>query len=361
MDYYQFEAEDLAADDYFKEWVCSPDEESDAFWNSFLRDYPERYYHIEEGRQLVLGLSGLDPVLVPSEQLSRIWSRVEATVSGPSLLDGRGSRRIIWTVAASILLVLGIGWTWLSRGLLGDDAPAGAVLSDSGAWVETVSGRNDEHALLLPDGSRVRLGSASKLRYPKQFDGDRREVYLTGEAFFEVTKNPKRPFLVYANGLVTKVLGTSFSIQARDHEPEVTVAVKTGRVSVYSARSPEKSNRDPETRGIVLMPNQKAVYLRETSTLSKTLVEKPEMQIHQSSAQARFVFEDAPAGRVFEALEKLYGVEVIFDEELLRNCTVTIDLDDEDLFQKLEVICRVLDLNYKLIDAQVIIYGNGCQ
>ena len=361
MDYYQFEAEDLAADDYFKEWVCTPDAESDAFWHAFLQDYPERYYHIEEGRQLVLGLNGLETVPVSSEQVSRIWSRLEDSVEGSGLWNGLPRFKIRWIAAASILLVLGIGWIWQSKGLLGTYSHSDAELSDPGIWTRTVSGKNQQQTIVLPDGSRVRLASESQLRYPHQFTGDRREVYLTGAAFFEITKNPKRPFLVYANGLVTKVLGTSFSIEARDHEPEVTVAVRTGRVSVYSARPAERSNKDPETRGIVLMPNQKAVYQRETAMLSKTLVEKPVIQIPKSSAQPRFVFEDAPAARVLEALEKLYGIEVVFDEELLKNCTVTIDLDEEDLFQKLEVICSVLDLNYKLIDAQVIIYGIGCQ
>jgi hypothetical protein len=72
------------------------------------------------------------------------------------------------------------------------------------------------------------------------------------------------------------------------------------------------------------------------------------------------VFDAAPAHQVFESLEKAYGIEVLFDEELLKNCSLTLNLSEENLYQKLEVICKVLGARYKVIDGQVIIYSNGC-
>ncbi|WP_332368633.1 DUF4974 domain-containing protein [Spirosoma telluris] len=74
-----------------------------------------------------------------------------------------------------------------------------------------------------------------------------------------------------------------------------------------------------------------------------------------------FGFDDASAAQVFDAIERAYGIDVIFDEEVMRYCTLTLSLNDEDLFQKLDVICKVLDAHYKLIDAQVVIYSKGCQ
>lgn len=64
---------------------------------------------------------------------------------------------------------------------------------------------------------------------------------------------------------------------------------------------------------------------------------------------------------MFEAIGSLYGIEVIYDEQMFKNCTLTVDLADETLYEKLEVICRVLEADYKLIDARVVITGKGCR
>lgn len=357
MNYYQFTAEDLAADDFFKAWVCAPTPEAEAFWRGFLREFPERYYQVEEARLLVTGLHRVASTDIPdeSERVAVLWQRIEAS------RRHRGRvlpmpRWLSWSAAASVALLLGLtSWWLLQRGAPVPNPPL--ARQDAGLWVESLSAPNQLMQIQLADGSVVRLSPNSRLRYRKAFGGLLREVYLTGEAFFEVRKNPKQPFVVYANGLVTKVLGTSFRIQARAEDPTVTVAVKTGRVSVYP-NQPSR-NRDPELRGLVLSPNQKVIYHRSAATMNKTLVERPSPVVAPQELQ-QFLFEDVPAARVFDAIERAYGVDVVFDEEMLADCTLTINLTDEDLFQKLAVICRVLDAHYKIIDAQVVIYGKGC-
>lgn len=358
MNYTQFNADDLAADDYFIEWVCSPTPETNAFWNRFLNDYPERYYQVEEGRQLVIGLQTIQHLPAAAEQVERIWGRIDETLSESRSVPLH--RRLIqqwgWQLAASMLLILGIGWAiWqqADERLL----PGWAVIHTDNEWVESVNEANQVMQVQLADGSRVELNKGGRLRYRKDLAGPLREVYLTGEAFFEVTKNPKKPFVVHANELITKVLGTSFRINAEAEAATVTVDVKTGRVSVYPDQ-PTKSH-DPESKGIVLTPNQKAVFQRERVALNKTLVEKPRLLVTQNQMQS-FVFEDASAAQVFGSLEKAYGIEVMFDEDVMSNCKITVNLNDEDLFQKLDVICRVLDAEYKLIEAQVVIYSKGC-
>jgi len=360
MNYEQFNAEDLAADDYFNEWVCSPTPETDAFWRQFLKDYPERYYQLEEARLLVVGLQTIQHRPASSQQVDRIWSHIEDTLEESRR---ESSLRQLtshwgWRVAASMLLLLGIGW--LFRGELDQRLLSGIAMTRTDTeneWVETLNEASQVLLVQLADGSKVELNKGGRLRYKKDLAGPLREVYLTGEAFFEVTKNPKKPFVVYANGLVTKVLGTSFRINASAEAATVTVDVKTGRVSVY----PNQLNAtlDPESRGIVLMPNQKVVFQRDKVTLNKTLVDSPRLLIPKNEVQ-QFSFEDASAAQVFGALERAYGVDVIFDEEVMRHCTLTVSLNDEDLFQKLDVICKVLDAEYKLIEAQVVIYSKGC-
>jgi transmembrane sensor len=359
MNYYQFNAEDLAADDYFKEWINVPTPETEAFWKEFLREYPERYYQIEEARRLVTGLQHIQQTPVLSETVDTIWNRIENTLEESRTIPmtrwlnwQRG-----WKIAASIGLILGIGFLARQLTRTETDATPG-IARTTDEWVETVNEANQIMQVQLADGSRVDLNKGGRLRYRTELAGAQREVYLTGEAFFDVKKNPKKPFVVYANGLVTKVLGTSFRIKALADAPTVTVTVRTGRVSVYPNQQSQVN--DPESKGMILTPNQEAVFQRDAATLNKTLVESPRLLIPQKDVQA-FAFDDASAAQVFNAIERAYGVDVIFDEEIMRYCTLTLSLTDEDLFQKLDVICKVLDADYKLIDAQVVIYSKGCQ
>ncbi|MFN3380124.1 MAG: FecR family protein [Runella zeae] len=362
MNYYQYTAEDFAADDYFKEWVCAPTVESETFWRNFLRDYPERYYHVEEAKRLVGGLQHLNLTPDTTKSVHHIWWRIENTINSletPIIAhpSNRWNPRV-WLVAAMVVAVLVAGWIWWS----GYDehrtvSPMATPYVAAPEWVEAVNGADKTMLIQLSDGSIVQLEKNSRLKYPTEFGKIKREVYLVGGAFFDVQKNPNRPFLVFANGLVTRVLGTSFHVKAYQKDPNVTVAVKTGRVSVYADRP--HPQQDPEVAGVVLTPNQKAVFHRQEATISKLLVEVPALQLPPAEV-AHLVFEAAPAKKVFEALEKAYGVEVLFDEEIIKNCTLTINLTDENLYQKLEVICKVLDASYKLIDGQIIIYSKEC-
>lgn len=360
MNYYQYTAEDFAADDNFKEWVCQPTPQSEAFWRSFLTEYPEHYYQVEEGRRLVEGLSQLPGRTVAEQQVTRLWNRIEgslASLERESATERKLVRWQYWQLAASVALLLALGWlvqTYLDR----ESATLPPMASEAPQqWIEATNGADQGMSLQLPDGSHVELGRNSRLKYPKDFAGSLREVYLTGDAFFDIEKNPRKPFLVYTNGLITKVLGTSFHVSAPLYAPSVTVSVRSGRVSVYADKA--APSQDPESEGVVLSPNQKAVFQRGETTISKTVVEKPILLIPDSQTNI-FAFEEAPAHEVFAALEKAYGLEVVFDEEVLKKCFLTVNLTTEDLYQKLEVICKVLGAQYKFIDGQVVVYSRGC-
>ena len=358
MNYYQFNAEDLAADDYFKEWVCSPTPATEAFWKTFLKDYPERYYQIEEARRLVSGLEVIQQELHQTDRVETIWNRIEHTLdqSRPVPIIRRFMKQRGWQIAALLLITLGIGWFGHMQRRVPPIAKK-EVAQANNEWIETLNEASQLMQIQLADGSRVDLQRGGRLRYRKGLVGTQREVYLTGEAFFDVKKNPDKPFIVYANGLVAKVLGTSFRVKAMTQSPTVTVDVKTGRVSVYP-NQPSRT-RDPESTGMVLTPNQKAVFQRHEATLNKVLVDKPVVLIPKNELQ-HFEFDDAPVAQVFGAIERAYGVDVVYDEEVMAQCTLTLSLDDEDLFQKLNVICKVLDAQYKLIDAQIVVYSRGC-
>ncbi len=143
-----------------------------------------------------------------------------------------------------------------------------------------MAGTGSGRAIDLPDGSRVTLEKGSKLYYAADFSSDdkaKREVYLTGEAFFEIKKNAARPFYVYTSTVITKVLGTSFRVEAYPSASKATVTVKTGKVSVYRKDDfYQTTHGGTESGGVIVTPNQELVYDQQSNELNKILTEKPE-------------------------------------------------------------------------------------
>ncbi len=215
-------------------------------------------------------------------------------------------------------------------------------------------------SLILNDSSQVDLEPNAELIYPNQFVADKREVELIGDAFFKIEKNPLRPFLVHANGTITKVLGTSFRVNSNNAAKSVTVTVRTGKVNVFTNPTNKKySSVDPEKAGVVLTPNQEVRINLETKELRKAVTSKPQILIPLSISRD-LVFEDAPVTSIFEAMKKAYGIDIVYDEEVLKNCTLTTSLTDETMFDKLNIICKAINATYKEIDAQIVISSKGC-
>jgi transmembrane sensor len=260
--------------------------------------------------------------------------------------------------AASLgLLVLGLGGLfpvvrhWQA-------APALTATRTEHGWTRHRNTTSQVQLFQLPDASRVTLQPGSSLRYTTALAGPRREVYLEGEAFFQVHKNPQRPFLVFTNQVVTTVLGTSFDVKAYPGQAQALVAVREGKVAVQPRETAQLdvTPTHPAKLGVLLLPNQQVVYSVASRRLKKELVDKPVVLVPQA-----FEFEERPVGEVFAALEKAYGVPIHYDQQKLAGCTVSITFYDEPLFEKLGLLCKSLGAYYTLADTQITIHSTGCQ
>jgi len=182
-------------------------------------------------------------------------------------------------------------------------------------------------------------------------------VFLSGEAFFEVTKNANQPFLVYANEVTTKVLGTSFLVKAYKHEKEILVAVTTGRVSVVTNPSDDQKQRQQE---IIITPNQQVVYNRNEKLTTKMLVDEPLVVEQQPPIKA--IYKNVPVVEIFQALEKSYGIDIQYDANVLSECTLTYsDIGEEGLYEQIEIICNALGARYKRNEFSIVIDAAGCK
>ena len=213
----------------------------------------------------------------------------------------------------------------------------------------------------LIDGTVVVLSPQSQLRYPTNYGQQNRIVYLQGEATFDVVKDTQMPFLVYAGEVVTKVLGTKFLVRSFERDPKVTVTVQKGQVSVFKGQPmTDKRTLDKTVQGVLLQPNQQAVFSRETETFTKTLVSVPQRIDTPQTVPVNFVFSETPVTTVFDKLKNAYGINIIYNADVLKDCQLTASLTDESLFQKLDIIVQSIDASYEVVEGQIVITAKGC-
>lgn len=214
-------------------------------------------------------------------------------------------------------------------------------------YAESTVPQGKKMTLLLSDGTRVWLNAESRFSYPQSFVGGTRRVFLEGEAYFEVSPDKARPFVIGSGKLTTTVLGTSFNVKAYPNDSAAEVAVLTGRVSVATDRAQ-----------YVLLPAQKAVYEVARNELRRETARNPadytiwrDGKIHLQSMR----MDD-----VARMLTRKYGVNVRFANPATRQCRVTAKFDNVPLKKILFAVCSAIDATYKDNGEEVLITGKGC-
>lgn len=360
--YSQFTVEDFVQDPYFREWILKNPVETNRFWEIYCNNHPEKKYQIEQAKSMINALQ-IKEIAIGEADIKRGIDRILALTLQEDIQEVTPIvlfyKSTWFRVAASLALLISIGLWWMNNEGVLMNMHKNAVYTEGGGIEQKIDNlENTPLTIRLPDGTTVILEKNSELRYEKSFSGSVREVHLKGEALFDVVKNPNKPFIVYAGNLVTKVLGTSFRIKAIEKETDITVNVIRGRVSVFADKKDQQ--KDPETDGMLLTANQKVVFEKTEERLKRTLIEKPVVVVSPETLQ-QFVFDEAPISTIFKAVEEAYGVEIVFDEETLKNCALTTTLKNETLFEKLAIICKSIGATYKVVDAQVVIQGEACQ
>lgn len=285
----------------------------------------------------------------------RIWRKIKDN----TLEMEEKPRFRIWryiAAAASIMLILGIGWTFYVKKTLQNDVSLNAV-NKSETLTEIKNTSNKSQDVSLEDGSTVVLYPLSILSFPEHFSTQNRTVYLVGEALFKVKRNPTKPFLVHAGNLVTEVLGTSFIIKSNDVSKTTEVRVLSGKVSVYEETHANEKN----IKGAILTPNHKVVYNIESKQLTPSIVEEPLVVNEVKEKVVDLTFEDTHLPKVLSALKKRYALDFVVANESLNKCVFTADLNDLPLFTQLELICRSINAEYEIRGTNIFINGKGCK
>jgi transmembrane sensor len=380
MDQYQeYTLEDFVLDARFQGWVRYQEATDAVFWQQYIDENPAQTGDIQSACKLLGSVyrhyrTEIDEVEIDLE-IQGLLERVRSEKRRLSLEDGNGPEAIgesgsvvplgrrwysgIWArVAACAVLAIGLGWVgWqyycINCGYNG--------LVSGKELVERVNTSGKQQVIQLTDGTQVVLYPQSKLSFAETFPADQRTVYLSGDAYFQVAKDPKRPFLVHTTDLVTKVLGTSFFVRAKDALDKTLVEVREGKVSVFKQQD-FTARRNAQARtpnGMVLTPNQKLIFEHASSEMRRTLSDNPE--IVPSDNPKTFEFINTPASSVLTDIEEAYQIDIIFDRDVMKGCPVTASLGGQPMFSKLSILCEVIEARYEVLDGKIVIYSKGCK
>jgi ferric-dicitrate binding protein FerR (iron transport regulator) len=212
--------------------------------------------------------------------------------------------------------------------------------SDTTAWNEKKTVMGEKVILTLFDGTKVTLNADSKMKYPVRFGEDLREVILEGEAYFEVTHDDTKPFIVHAAGVTTTDLGTKFNIKAFPGEKNVTVSLEEGKVTVRAGIS--ESNKD--THEILLAPTQQFVFNKENET---STVETFDPQKASGWKDNILIFDNEPLSNVLLPLERYFGVKFEIANPALANRIVKANFKNESFWTVVKVMEKATGLTYK--------------
>ncbi len=299
---------------------------------------PGNRRRFEEMKQ-VWDLSADQALTLTPAEIKNDWLKVQSSIlTQPPVIEDKPKQAgiipmfIRLAASAAVILIL----IFAGRQLLQNQ-------HDQAAWTKFASEAESRY-IRLPDGSQVWLNKSSSIEYHKEFD--KREVVLDGEAFFEVTKEPNRPFTVLAEGSKTTVLGTRFNLNTNAENNEIALVVEEGRVAFEVISNPNSTT--------IVKGEESAIASVEEAFVVKQL--KADPNIYSWKTQ-QLVFDDAQLSDVVMAIERHFGVDLEIVNADMQHCVVRTLLRDASLDSALETIKFILDC--EITESEGIYYLDG--
>lgn len=363
MDTDKFDFEDLISDDSFIEACLNPNSKNSKFWSDWLINNPDKSDIFNQAKDFVLKLNRVqDAENNPNLELE-IWKNIKSEIN----IEKPKSFPKKYLLLALLFVVVGLTvllyfYTKNSSENKGDHRIV---------WVNFENTTTEDQLLSLSDGSSILVKPQGFVKYPQNFGTNNREVFLEGEAFFDISRDTSKAFLVYANETITKVLGTSFTIKAKKGERKVEVDVTSGKVAVLAntekaasksltLMADEKIVIPKPNKKLEITANQRVVFDNKSKDLIKSVRQEPALLVDLNQLE-KYEFINEPIANVFSIFEKAYGIEYDYDLEKLKDCTISTKLNNESMFKKLEIICAALNLSFEEKNAIIYIKGKGCK
>lgn len=298
--------------------------------------------------------------LVVSDAWDKLEGRLDETSNGESTAESSGLIRTLKARKALRRAAVWIGVIGLSTiGYLelAKSRPAGTLATIP--VLEAVA-TGKPRRVTLPDGSLVWINAGSKMRYSE--DRTTNNVYLEGEAFFNVKHNSDRAFVVHAGGIAVKALGTEFNVQAYPGDGRIEATLLSGKVQVTMEAKPDQQ--------IILAPNEKftlndkpqpakdAVAASGMSYEVKPVKEMPALQEVGEVAwmQDRLAFEDEPFEEIAKKMERRYDVHLVFEDEALKKEILSGVFKNEDIGKALRLLQMITPFQYRIKGDSILLW-----
>lgn len=352
--YESYQVADFLVDEDFVDWVLTPDEISDAYWQRVFARYPDRKPDAEKAREILLNIRIRPHRTMPDDMRERLVADVQDHIDRSPHRDALPKRGILlglgrWAAVASVLTFMGI-LVYDKVDTVSVQPPVGLVIKKEHKNQETQRVYNTAETPLLvplPDKSMVVLDPDSYIEYDETEFKTQRRVYLSGGAFFEVERQePHMPFVVHTEHLTTKVLGTSFRIAVIGNRSAHRITVNTGLVEVQSAKTV-----------LLVAANQEVVYKVDNGSLSQEdMVEYAPLSLE--AVEQIFDFQAARLDTVLSVLAERYNISIDISNPELAKRTITASLGELHLYEKLELISKAVEARYALIDGRIVMTPN---
>jgi len=305
MKYEKYTAEDFFNDENFRKWILDNDPRLNYFWEKWTLQNPAKRQELELARKLVLSLKFKEEKIT-QDQKRNIWQQI---IREKQLIEKSNRSKKVRPIdpdknlayrnisvktyvykGAAVLLILLVAWFLL----LQNTKPESEIIEAQVVKKENPAGQKSK--IFLPDGSVVYLNASSSVTYKEEFEPHRRQILLSGEAFFEVAKDSLRPFIVSAKSVETRALGTEFSIAAYPEQDEIMVSLLEGKVEVKNKKGAM----------LTLQEREAARYDLLSRRLDKTDFDLARSILWKDGI---LYFNKADLKAVIAKLERWYGVE----------------------------------------------------
>lgn len=286
-------------------------------------------------------------IVLTEQDYEQVWlefTRRSGWQDKPSVASVKQLRPFRWlryTAAAILIAAVSIVGMQTYLSYSKTDQSAAVIAKAEPQQIRAEKGSRKQ--IKLADGSVVFLFPGSCISIPTSFNTNDRKIQLKGRAFFEITKNPEKPFIVQTATLATKVLGTSFEVNEADSQ--VHVAVGTGLVGIHNAGNAELTK---------LSPGQQINYQNTGGTFTVNNIDVAQIS---SWINGELVFDNTPLPEVCKALEQWYGAEIQLDRQLWKHKKISVKFSHEPLFAVMEVLSLTSGFKYRIQNRNISIYS----
>lgn len=306
--------------------ISASEEEQLNEWLAEEKEHSEYFAELAKAYKLAAPVSSTK---IPTVDIEQEWKLFNNNIKPKS------TNSIVWRVAASITLVLTIGFILLHI--------------STANQTHTVVAQSQGQQITLPDNSIITLNKGAKITYPTTFSKNARNVRLTGEAFFEITHNEAKPFTVTLKQSTVQVLGTSFNIDAPENNNLVEVIVSTGRVKFTETNT---------NQHIILTKGEKGTLITNKDMLTKSINSDVNFLAWKTR---KMVFSNMALDDVIKTINRLYDAKIAFATDVDAHCNVTVTFENQSLEEVLDVLTYTLQLEYTTKGNVLEITKTGCQ